>query len=226
MRRNRVAISSTSRSGRDEPDDPGSDLRSATKPLELVDQRPRILGVEQHQVGHGSHTNRAGVASPIDDRRLTRHQRGLGDGLLSTRAADRRQGGTQQCRQPQTALDAFADVHHRPADVVDHRLGGHTGQRQHAGQCEVVRRRQERVALGPANPAASPGRAAARARPTPTPSRCRWTSGRARRGRPGRDARLTAPASPNGAGRRSATTASSAPSRPSRRSRRRRCRFR
>ena len=37
-------------------------------PLELVDQRPRILGVEEQQVGHRSRSELPGGAPPVDDR--------------------------------------------------------------------------------------------------------------------------------------------------------------
>ena len=201
-------------------------LQAGTKPLELEHQRSRVLGVEQHQFGHGSNTNRAGVASPVDDRRLTHHQDGLCQSLLRARAAHRRQGLTQQCRQTEAPLDSFADVHHRPADVVDHRLGGHARERQHPRQGEVVRRGQERVALG-----LGVGRGVRGVQQGPFDGRQHHpgvvghlvTHGAG--GQPEAFDGLRE-RSRNGAGRRSATTVWSAPSRSSRRSRRRRCRCR
>ena len=41
---------------------------------------------------------------------------------------------TEAERRIQAALDSLADVHHRPAGIVHHRLAGHPRQRQHAGQ--------------------------------------------------------------------------------------------
>ena len=99
-RRSRVAISSTSRSGRDDPDDAGQRLEVGAQPLELVDQRPRVLRVEQHQIGHRGHAHLAQRAPAVDHRRFARHQRRLRDRLLRTGGFGRGQRGTQQRRQP------------------------------------------------------------------------------------------------------------------------------
>ena len=125
----------------------GQRLEVGAQPLELEHQRPRVLRVQQHQFGDRGDAHRAEIAPPVDDRRLAGHQRGFGDGLFGAGAADRRQRRPQQCSQRKPPLDSLADVHHRPADVLHHRLGGQPGQREHPGQRLAVRRHQERLTL-------------------------------------------------------------------------------
>ena len=180
IRRSRAPISSTSRSGRDEP----QRLEVGAQPLELVDQRPRVLGVEQHQVGDRGDVDHAEIAPAVDDRRLAGHQRRLGDGLLGARAADRRQRRARAapsgrgrarcaCRCPSSSSRRPAPSTRRPARTAPASRQAFRG----APSPGTPRPRC-------ATPATTVRGAAPRVRRPPTPSRCRWTSGREPRAPP------------------------------------------
>ena len=178
---------------------PGNALRSAAA---APAGRPATAGSPRRTapVRPPPDTDLAQVAPPVDHRGFARHQRGLGDGLLGAGC-----GPSSAWRAAARSAPARARSACRCPSWSSRRPGPSTrpppGQRQHPGQRQVLRRRQERVSLGlrsggrrRADQRAEPVRAAARARPPPAPSRCRWTSGRAPRGRPARAARPTAPA--------------------------------
>ena len=105
--------------------------------------------VEQHQLGHGGHTDVAQVAAAVDDRRFACHERRLGDRLLGARRCGRWVSVARSSAvspSPRSIRLPMSIIVQPTSCTID--SAGHPGQREHPGQRLLLCRREQRVALG------------------------------------------------------------------------------